>query len=121
MDIFIALLQVVILGVTLERRNLKISIDSRGLRASLTDSVPSGLIPRQDLDAEEQGIRRSQEQTGSEIGLLSSRKEGVSDELSGGVMRNEHALDAFYSGQIVIADLYLGEAVRTAWRRRYGA
>ena len=124
MDIFIALLQVIMIGITLERRNLRTAIDTRvsGVSGAQGAGLVSSIIPSsQDLDAEEQGIRRSQDNLGNDIELQALGKDGERGEPPDtGSKRNEHALDPFYSGQLVIADLYLAEAVRTAWERTYG-
>ena len=120
-DIFIALLQVVMLGVILERRGLKTAMDSRVPGARGPGLISSTLPLSQDLDAEEQGIRRSQDDMGNDIEIRALGKEGERDDASTmGSKRNEHTLDAFYSGQLVIADLHLVETVRTAWERTYG-
>ena len=120
-DIFIALLQVVMLGVILERRGLKNAIDNRVPGVRGPGLVSSALPLSQDLDAEEQGIRRSQDDLGNDIELQALGKEGERDDTPAvGSKRNEHALDAFYSGQLLIADLHLVETVRTAWQRTYG-
>ena len=128
MDILILLLQVVILGVTLEKTNLSSATGSSTLanfEPQVVDTISSGPLSglmRQDLDAEERGFRRSQEYLGDDIEMIPWKKEGEDNEGPARIgRRNEHALDVFYSGQAVIADVQCIEALRTAWRKRYGA
>ena len=79
------------------------------------------IFPAQDLDAEEQGIRRSQEGIGDAFEMVALNKNAESDEaFLSPRRRNEHALDAYYSGDVVIAHIDFTETVRTAWQRRYG-
>lgn len=123
-DIFIALLQVVILGIILERAGLKSAIESGQVAASnvsTNDPTLSVLPTRQDIDAEEQGIRRSQENFADDIEMSTLKGNGGGHEdLESQRRRHEHALDGFYSGQVVIADVHFSDTIRTAWRRRYG-
>lgn len=117
LDIFVVVLQVLILGATLEKRELR-SAMSRPVNIGSTENRDT--LSRQDLDAEEQGIRRSQD------GLLSSPRlggvggeEDIDEVFEASEPKHEHYLDAFYGGQYVIFNLHVAEMIRRAWIRRY--
>ncbi|KAI4154812.1 MAG: hypothetical protein LQ340_001418 [Diploschistes diacapsis] len=114
-DTLIALLQIVILGVTLERRDLRIAMNSPSSTTAGLAGTPLGaslIFSAQDLDAEEQGIRRSQEGIGDTFEMVALNKNAESDEaFLSPRRRNEHALDAYYSGDVVIAHIDFTETV----------
>ena len=125
MDISIIVLQIVILGIVLETQALKSAIDSSSTTTSGDEGRASaGLateITRQDIDAEEQGIRRSQENFEDDIELETLHKERgtPSEALHTLRRRKDHALDVFYSGQVVVLNVNFSETIRAAWGKRY--
>ena len=115
-DVFIVLLQVIILGITLEERDLN------DVTESTTGSVSGAMPTRQDLDAEERGIRRSQENLGDEMEMAPLKSGDRENEgVTAARQRDGHPLDLMFSGQLVAANLRCTEVVRTAWRRTYGS
>lgn len=118
-DLLVLALQLVMLGITIEKQKMD-APEGGG------DSREDG---SQDHDAEERGTRRSQE--GSEgIELRSLRpavggwtgggQAGASNELleeSEEGTAGEHPGDAFYSGQHIIANVRIADMVREQWRQ----
>ncbi|KAK0343204.1 hypothetical protein LTR91_022614 [Friedmanniomyces endolithicus] len=117
LDILVVMLQLVHLSAHITRQRLK-----EGLISVTTPSgrryTPSAPTSRQDLDAEERGVRRSGEQQDIEMQTLNpsgapvNAEDGVEDSaeretlLASTTARTDaHFFDAFNSGQIVLADL----------------
>ena len=138
-DCLVLVLQVVMLGIVLEKEDVKLYNSSQ----SSNDSTPQSqdATNTQDLDSEERGILRS----GSEqqptlaaigddielqnIGLSPStgmgREDGGLHSDSIGAVgvaseRYRHPRDSFMSGQTVIAEMNLLEMLRSQWRRTPG-
>ena len=115
-DIFILLLQVLMLGATLEKRDMKLAMSNMGYAEASGNRETS---TRQDLDAEEQGIRRSQDGNLDGPGLSASHTEEMDEAFEASNPRDEHYLDAYYGGQFVIFNFHVVETIRMAWIRRY--
>ena len=124
LDIIVLALQVLILGVTLERRGTK-----------STDGMVNGVAQvgtenRQDHDSEERGILRQDTDTGDDIelqdlqhssaGRTGGDEDRERDELisPGGTSEpyNQHALDPFYTGGHVVANLHILDTIRAQWQ-----
>ena len=105
-DFCVLALQLLLLAAVLEKRDLKLrTVDqtsSNGAGASLRS------INLQDLDAEEQGVRRSQE--GNVYDELAV-EDGTPNELTA----EGNVLDDSYGGQIVIMTFSLGGMINRAW------
>jgi len=132
LDILVLVMQCVILAVVLEKEDLKSELEgntTRGGEAGLTG---------QDHDAEEQGVLRSEiveREEGVEMQNLSSstamrdndqsRVAGEAEEQeslfeassSHQRIRGEHPLDTFNSGQYIIANLHIIDALQSSYRR----
>ncbi|KAI4199423.1 MAG: hypothetical protein LQ346_002561 [Caloplaca aetnensis] len=118
-DLLVLALQLVILGITTEKQKLDAP---EGGRDSREDES-------QDHDAEERGTRRSQEGSeGIELRPLRPATEGWtgSEQANAGNelfeeseegTASEHPGDAFYSGQHIIANVYIADMVREQWRQ----
>ncbi|KAI4181864.1 MAG: hypothetical protein L6R41_006362 [Letrouitia leprolyta] len=119
-DILVLMLQIVMLGVTVEKKKLDTPKNgSAGIGGERE-------AERQDHDSEERGVRRSEDAPeGIELHHLGPRsggrsrgeKDGERDELSevGRSTTYEHPRDAFYSGQYILADIHVVNTVRDQW------
>lgn len=124
LDILVFALQVLVLGVTLERRG-----------TTKADEVTQGIVqlvtePRQDHDSEERGIFRQATAAEEDIELqvlqdTSSSGTGRDtdrgrDELllpdGSSEPRVHHPLDPFYTGNYIITDLHILETIRAQWQ-----
>ena len=117
-DLLTIALQLIILPAVLERRDLKNVMEESldGTDRPLSDGLGSMQI-RQDIDAEEQGIHRSEFGREEDIELKPLSKDTArAVELNPSHRRTEHHMDVFYSGQLVVADLHVLDAVRVSWR-----
>ncbi|KAL8737805.1 MAG: hypothetical protein Q9181_001339 [Wetmoreana brouardii] len=124
-DLLILALQMVMLGVTLEKRKL---IDAGNSSAEGGESRED---ERQDHDFEERGVRRGEIVEGIELqplrplsgGRTGGDEDGERDELLGENESTpvEHPGDAFYSGQYVVTDVHIVDTVRSQWRHSYTA
>lgn len=119
LDLFLLALQLVMLPASIQRRKLRdaaTAVEAVGAAVSTNAAATS----RQDLDSEERGVRRSQEEDGVELQNLSSSgrnnepsaQEGTSDERESLLApprpqpANDTAIiDMFNSGQIMLIDL----------------
>jgi hypothetical protein len=117
-DLSVLVLQIVILAAVMERKQLRFAIDHPSWM-ELIERVGRSFV-RQDLDAEEQGIRRSQEALVDFAQSLSLETEQIDRDAGASIQKDEHHLDISYSGQMVILDLYIRETLRKAWKKRYG-
>ena len=106
-DFCVLSLQLLLLGAVLERRDLKVSFMDPFLVNGTRASLPP--INVQDVDAEEQGIRRSQE--GNVDDNLA-----VDSEPSDNLAADGHILDKSYSGQMMIMTFNLAGALSKAWQ-----
>ncbi|KAL8699076.1 MAG: hypothetical protein Q9201_006206 [Fulgogasparrea decipioides] len=124
-DLLILALQMVMLGVTIEKRKL---VDAGN---SSAEGGGSREDEGQGHDFEERGLRRGEDIEGIELQPLrplpGGRLGGDEDEEREEVLgRNEsttdeHPGDAFCSGQYVIADVHIVNTVRGQWRQSYTA
>ena len=117
MDLLVWLLQIGCLAMVMERRGIGGS-GSR-LRGG-NDAVGRTIV--QDIDAEEQGRRRSAENDGVEEGielrpLPTSSTYPLADETleDSPLTMSDHPLDLFATGEHVIANLHLLETIRISW------
>jgi Fungal domain of unknown function (DUF1746) len=119
-DIAVLTVQVVLLAVVRERERLR---DAMGQSASTGGAegaeagVDTGELGVQDHDAEELGIRRDEEQdhewAEDEDPLAPDVEVPVGD---GAARREQHPLDRFYTGQFLVADLCIWDALRASWK-----
>lgn len=120
-DLLVLVLQLVMLGVTVEKRRLDAPDGETGGRGE------GGAEEGQDHDAEERGWRRSQEdREGIELqslgvtsgGRSGGEEDGERNESSNGIegAANAHPGDAFYSGQYVVASVRIIDNIRAQWR-----
>lgn len=106
-DFCVLALQLLLLAAVLEKQDLKFLIVDPVL---MTDTnARFGSTNLQDLDAEEQGIRRSQE---GNVNEESVEEDGALDDL----MTDRHFLDESYGGRMMIVTLNLSSVVSKAWR-----
>ncbi|KAL8940777.1 MAG: hypothetical protein Q9211_002120 [Gyalolechia sp. 1 TL-2023] len=120
-DVLILMLQVVMLGVTIEKKKL----DAPGNGSA--NGGEEREEERQDHDSEERGVRRSEDGSeGIELQSLGARPGGRSrgeeDErrselLEGRSRTHEHPGDAFYSGQHMLANIHIANTIRDQWRQ----
>ncbi|KAI4173103.1 MAG: hypothetical protein LQ343_003213 [Gyalolechia ehrenbergii] len=125
-DVLILMLQVVMLGVTVEKK--KLDVPSNGFASGGQGREEQ----RQDLDSEERGVRRSEDGSeGMELQPIGPRSGGRSGGRPGGeedgerdelleVGRStirEHPGDAFYSGQYMLANIHIVNIIRDQWRQ----
>ena len=123
-DILILVLQLVMLGTTVERKKLDASESASAGQDERREE------DRQDHDSEERGVRRSSEGVegteGIQLRSLSSRSERTEggededrDETTGAneSTAHEHPGDAFYSGRYMIADIHVVNMIREQWRQ----
>lgn len=116
-DLLVLALQLVMLGVTVEKKKLDAPEGGGGSREE----------EGQDHDAEERGTRRSQEGfEGIELrslgpapgvrtgGEQDAERDGLLEETQEGTA-SEHPGDAFYSGQHIIANIHIADTIREQW------
>lgn len=120
-DLLLLALQILMLGMTVERRALKDGNNAAPNDASVREET------RQDHDFEERGELR---QSSSDIELQdlrhhSSARSGAGEDSerddlleseSGPQGAKQHPLDPFYTGEHVIADLHILHTIRAQWR-----
>ena len=124
LDILVLALQVLILGVTLERRGIKtIHEIIAGVAQVVTEN-------RQDHDSEERGILRQDTDSGDDIELQdlqhpSTGRTGADEDRERDELlppdgstepRNRHPLDPFYTGEHVVANLHILDTIRAHWQ-----
>ncbi|KAK0260023.1 hypothetical protein B0A54_09507 [Friedmanniomyces endolithicus] len=124
LDLLVVMLQLIHLSAHITRQRLKqgsISVTTPSGRRY----TPSASTSRQDIDAEERGVRRSGEQQDIEMQTLNPSGAPVTAEgraedraeretlLASTTARTDaHIFDAFNSGQIVLADLNLPQTLQ---------
>lgn len=121
MDILVLMLQILMLGITLERRSVK----------SGDEAVPAveavATEPRQDHDSEERGMLRQDLGYTEEIELRdmhhasSGRTGGDEDRerdelLDPDTGAGQHPLDPYHTGEQVIANMHILDAIRAQWQ-----
>ncbi|KAL8849443.1 MAG: hypothetical protein Q9221_005575 [Calogaya cf. arnoldii] len=123
-DVLILGLQLVILAVTVQKKNL-----AKPSRTSSGSAIAGG-VPSQDHNSEEQGIRRSEEGAeGIEMEDLPQRFEGRTEGGEEG-HRNElmehrgwqamgHASNAYTSGQHTVIIVHILDTIRGQWKATY--
>jgi len=116
LDCLVWILQLIVMVVVADRGKLKSAIEGpvwagAGPRSGEVEREES---TRQDLDAEEQGRRRSLEMMEGEEGI---EMQPLRDEEERTPWRTYHHLDTFYTGQYAIIDIHLVDAIRHGWRR----
>ena len=124
LDILVFALQILVLGVTLERRG-----------TMKADEVTQGVLqvaarPRQDHDSEERGILRQATaaeedielqdlQYASSSGTGGDTDRGRDESLlpdGSGEHRFHHPLDPFYTGNHIITNLHILDTIRAQWQ-----
>ena len=125
LDLFILTLQLIMLPACLTRRKLRESAVSPDGRTNVATPAPSSA--NQDLDSEERGVRRSQEEDGIELQNLRPPERREAEAASTNEVAEREALlsppqlrpandtaivDTFNSGQIILADLDVVETIR---------
>jgi len=115
LDLLVLVLQLVILGVTLERTGVKAGDEA-------------GIEIRQDHDAEERGVIREDSSNDIEMQDLQHTSSGRTggdedrerDELleadANSEQESQHPLDPFYTGNHVIANLHILDTICTQWQ-----
>lgn len=141
LDMLTWILQMVILAVMLERRKIVASSNSRSRSVPISrpqnhDSEERGIIrpptsPTEDIELQPLPSGRTGADEDRERNELSPRHgtlpsspndndDDHDDDDPGARAVNEHPLDRFYSGQQVLADIYLMDVVRAQWSQRWG-
>lgn len=124
LDALVLALQVLILAVTLERKNLAVENGD-----VLVEEVEEA---RQDHDSEERGMLRRDDtaQDGIELQDLrhtsSGRTGGDEDRERDELLdsdertepRDQHPLDPFLTGEAVVVNIHIMDTIRSQWRRR---
>ncbi|MCJ1272505.1 hypothetical protein MMC21_000291 [Puttea exsequens] len=124
-DLLVWALQIIILGITLERRGLD-KVEGSGADTQTREGLNE---EGQDHDAEERGVLRRGDEDADGIEMRDLRplpggrtdrdadreQEGLlrADGDSGG--RHKHPLDSFYTGNHVVADLHILDTIRAQW------
>ena len=116
MDLLVWALQIICLALVMERKGIRSGSNARGEY----DTVRTAVV--QDIDAEEQGRRRSAETDGVEEAielqpLQTSSTYSLAEEVleDGTTVTSDHPLDLFATGEHIIANLHLLETIRTSW------
>lgn len=121
LDLLVFVLQIVMFGVTLEKR----SVEAGG-----EGVVGAGEEVMQDYDLEERGMLRGdlEHEDGIELRDLQHTSAGRTggdedrerDELlaanTGSGQVEQHPLDSLYTGEHIVANLHVLETIRTQWR-----
>jgi hypothetical protein len=107
-DLAVFVLQMVLLAVVLEREELRRKMGGRAAGAAEADARPEAEAG-QDHDAEEQGILRAEAEAGR-------RDQGEEQRVG---RREKHHLDDLHSGQYVVANLFVFDAIRRSWWWNY--
>ena len=126
LDILVLVLQVLVLGVTIERR----AINTEGSDSGNTNQIAEE--QRQDHDFEERGMLRQRGRNSSpaeeyEMHTWARDHEAtsngedrehdiVSQQRNVAGARDRHPLDPYYTGEHVIANLYLINTIRAQWQ-----
>lgn len=127
LDLLVLLLQVLMLGITLERRAAK----AGGEAVEAVEGVATE--PQQDLDSEEQGVLRQdrldpenvdgielQDLHHSSSGRTGGDEDRERDELLAADTEtgqaDQHPLDHYYTGEKVVADLHIVETIQAQWQ-----
>ena len=120
LDLLCLALQVLMLGVTLEKRGVQ------GISSAMTTQQGR----RQDHDAEEAGTLRSDPMVTEDIQLqtlrpiFTSRQDNTTSDESAdlldtnGELDDAHALDTYYTGEHILANLHILDTIRTQWQSR---
>lgn len=116
-DILVLILQVIMLGVTVEKK--KLDTASNGSAGGREGEE----VLRQDYDSEERGVRRSEDGTeGIELQHIGPRSGSRSEDREreellevGRSTTFEHPGDAFYSGQYMLANIHIIDTIRNQW------
>ena len=111
-DTCIFVLQLLLLATIIEQRELKLSTEDPILVNMLNRIM--GRTQGQDLDAEEQGIRRSQE-------LAINREEDDRDDADSLSVPGSQLFDESYSGRMVVVKFNPRHTIIKAWQRHLGA
>ena len=124
MDILVFALQILVLGVTLERRGTaKADEITQDIAQVVTE-------PRQDHDSEERGIFRQATDAEEDIelqDLQDASSSGTGDDTDRGrdelllpdgssEPRVHHPLDPFYTGNYIITDIHILDTIRAQWQ-----
>lgn len=137
-DLVIMVIQIVMLGVLVEKDNTRTSIPSQSSRSASSAQEPS---TAQDLDAEERGVFRSDSPTqprhsaesgielqdlspadsqlrpGEEDGERSGLLGEPVEEREARLARDGHPRDPFLSGQSIIVEMNIIRTIRDQWRQ----
>lgn len=121
-DLLVMVLHLIMLGLIVER------VKTNSANASLS-STTTRQRSRQDLDAEERGVRRDDprarpgdrglDSDRPSTDLSPERTELLAEPLedgSGHVSRDSHPLDTFVSGEAVLMDMGIIDTIRDQWR-----
>ncbi|KAL1985273.1 hypothetical protein VTN96DRAFT_8072 [Rasamsonia emersonii] len=121
-DVLVMVLHLIMLGLIVER------VKTNSANTS-TPSTTTRQRSRQDLDAEERGVRRDEPRVRpgdrglvndhTSTGLSPERTELLAEPLedgSGHVSRDSHPLDTFVSGEAVLMDMSIIDTIRDQWR-----
>lgn len=127
LDLLVTGLQVGCAAVVAEKHNARATAGGGGGGGGGGRNNTISRATGQDIEAEEEGLRRSQEFTATEntraIELQPLRRSvtGVTDEADIEdeiTMLAEHPLDTFATGQHIIANLHVLDMIRTSWWSR---
>jgi len=123
LDILVLMLQILMLGITLERTSVK-----RGDEAVVVVVPEAATEPQQDHDLEERGILRQDLGYTEDIELRdmhhasSDRTGGDEDRerdellIGADVGAEQHPLDSYYTGEQVIANMHVWNTIRAQWQ-----
>ncbi|KAI9836175.1 MAG: hypothetical protein M1837_003439 [Sclerophora amabilis] len=134
LDILILVLQLCMLAVHVDRQGLKATLTSGPSSNRQTQDMASSTL--QTLDAEEQGVAATEPMTSEDIELQTLRSrpsnfhpDEVRTTLQDDQQREEddhdvlfaenpqdHALNVFFTGEVIIADLHILRTIRNQWQ-----
>jgi len=121
LDILVLMLQILMLGITLERRSVRPEDEAVAVANEMATE------PQQDHDSEERGILRQDLEYTEDIELRdlhhtsSGRTGGDEDRerdelLDAGNGAEQHPLDPYYTGEQVIANMHILDTIRAQWQ-----
>lgn len=129
LDLLTLTLQLVMLAVTVEKQKMQgkpLDGNSVNPTTSIGERTP------QDHDAEEQGILRSEAHFGEDMELQNlspssqgrtgenedRRRDGSFDRDGSNEAHDAHPIDAFHTGDYMVADLHIIDTIRTQWKTK---
>ncbi|KAI9812433.1 MAG: hypothetical protein M1827_004664 [Pycnora praestabilis] len=135
-DLLALTVQLFMLAAHFERQRLKATSTTSSSSTPTSAAVGEAASPMQDHDSEERGIFRTEASTADNIELqplASSRQDrefrgrdaNLKEHVNGGTLAHmqdgsgegpeNHPLDVFFTGEVVVADLHVLDTVRHQW------